>query len=460
MFYSGTVERRTSSDLEGSTTCRAAPEKRSERFDGVTPFTFQNPVHYRHLPARNLPTRIVRQQESVTASWFHRMAAGTLCAMMSMFVHLETRLRSFLLSLTLEAHNELLALTGPSGAGKSIVLRAIAGVYVPDSGVITVGDQTVFSTGLGVNVLPTERHIGYVPQTNALFPHLTAVENIAYPLQRRYGPNAKDIGRRVDMLIDLLGLDRQRDLLPEDMSDYHRHNVAIARSLALDPELLLLDDPFHALDTVTRRQVRWEFAELRRKIGVPAMLATSEMEEAYEIADRIALMDQGAVLQVDTPQRLMTRPANRRVADLVQSVNVIPGKIVSVDTGVTCVWTAFGILRIDEPSGTDGDVEVVVRPEHIRLRPAGEGRTDVSNIIRGRITDQALHGSTHSLVFTPAQDADTGAEVGTLQIYVDDLAYQRLGSAVHSECEVELPARALHVMPAPIADPNGGAQSH
>src|SRR3990172_8465109 len=112
--------------------------------------------------------------------------------MMSMFVHLETRLRSFLLSLTLEVEDELLALTGPSGAGKSIVLRAIAGVYVPDSGVITVRDTTVFSTGLGVNMLPTERHIGYVPQTNALFPHLTAAENIAYPMQRRKGHESRD----------------------------------------------------------------------------------------------------------------------------------------------------------------------------------------------------------------------------------------------------------------------------
>lgn len=363
-----------------------------------------------------------------------------------MFAHIEARLSSFLLSLTLEAENELLVLTGPSGAGKSVVLRAIAGVYVPDSGVITVGNTTVFSTGLGVNMLPTERHIGYVPQSNALFPHLTAAENIAYPMHRRHGHNSRDFSTRVDLLIDLFGLERQRNLLPEDMSDYHQHSVAIARSLALDPELLLLDDPFRSLDTVTRRQVRSEFAELRRKIGVPAIMATGELEEAYEIADRIALMDRGSILQVDTPQRLMMRPSSRRVAELVQAVNIIPGKIVSVDAGVTLVWTSLGLLQIDEPSGTDGDVEVVVRPEHVRLCPPDADRSEEVNVIRGRITDQSRHGSIHSIVFTPELTDQRDSSPDTLHIYVDDLAYQRLGSVVHGSCHIELPAQALHIM--------------
>lgn len=376
-----------------------------------------------------------------------RVLSGYAMHMMSMFVHLESRLKSYLLSLTLDVEEELLALTGPSGSGKSIVLRSIAGVFVPDSGVITVRDTTVFSTGLGINLLPTERHVGYVPQANALFPHLTTAENIAYPLQRRRGSKPHDISDRVDLLIDLLGLDRQRDVLPGDMSDYHRHHVAIARSLALDPDILLLDDPFGALDTVTRRQVRAEFADLRRAIGVPAIFATSEMEEAYEIADRIALMENGAVLQIASPQRLMTRPVNRRVAELVQAVNVIPGKIVSVEDGITNVWTALGILRVDEPSGTDGDVEVVVRPEHVRIKPIGEGSLDGLNVVRGRVTNETLHGSTHSLVFTPEYAANQERTAESLHIYLDDLAYQRLGGPHLDACEIELPSRALHLMP-------------
>ncbi|HUG13905.1 MAG TPA: ABC transporter ATP-binding protein [Thermomicrobiales bacterium] len=377
--------------------------------------------------------------------------------MAAMFVHIETRLKTFMLSVTLEVEDELLALTGPPGAGKSVVLRSIAGVYAPDSGLISVRDRAVFSTGLGVNLPPTERHIGYVQQANALFPHLTAAENIAYPLQRQSGPGSRDVGYRVDLLIDLLGLDHQRDLLPEGMSDYHRHTVAIARSLALDPDVLLLDDPFSALDAVTRRQVRGEFAELRRRIGVPAVLATGEMEEAYEIADRIALMERGAILQVDSPQRLMNRPANRRVADLIQSVNVIRGKIVSVENGVTRVWTAFGILQIDEPSGSEVDVEVVVRPEHVRLRMSRGDEADVTNVIRGRITDETLHGSTHSLIFAPHRSVETDDRPETLQVYVDDLAYQRLGGAVRGECEIELPSQALHMMPFTTTERHGDA---
>lgn len=368
--------------------------------------------------------------------------------MAALTVTLETRLKEFMLSLSFELGDELLALVGRAGSGKTVVLRSIAGVYVPDSGSISIRDETIFSTGLGISVPPADRFIGYVPQAHQLFPHLTVAENVGFSLTRRRDQTdeqARDARRRISQLLELLRLTRIADVLPADLSEIERQRAALARALSLDPDVLLLDDPFSLLDTSTRRQARAELSELRRLINVPVLLATSELEEAYEIADRIALIDNGSLLQLAPPRQLLMRPANRRVADIVRSVNVIPGAVITTTGDTIEVTTPLGILRVSDLSGIHGDVDVVVRPEHVRPLDRAETAVDErpSNVLHGVVTSDVRHGTIHALTFKP-DDAYQDVE---LQMFVSDLAYQQLGLAVDQHRSVELPPRALHLMP-------------
>ena len=289
--------------------------------------------------------------------------------MTALTVSLETRLKDFMLSLSFEMGDELLALVGRAGSGKTVVLRSVAGVYVPDSGSIAIRGETVFSTGLDISVPPAERYVGYVPQAHQLFPHLTVAENVGFSLTRRRDQSAdqmRDAERRIGELLELLQLTRIADVVPADLSEIEQQRAALARALALDPEILLLDDPFATLDSGTRRQARSELSELRRLINVPVLLATSELEEAYEIADRIALIDRGSLLQISPPRQLLMRPSSRRVAEIVRSVNVIPGTVIAATGETIEVTTPLGILRVSDLSGIHGEVDVVVRPEHVR----------------------------------------------------------------------------------------------
>lgn len=368
--------------------------------------------------------------------------------MTALTVTIETRLKEYMLSLSFEMGDELLALVGRAGSGKTVILRTIAGVYAPDSGSIAIREEAVLSTGLSISVPPPERYVGYVPQAHQLFPHLTVAENVGFLLTRRRDQTvsqASDARRRIGELLELLHLTAVADVLPADLSDIEQQRAAIARALSLDPQLLLLDDPFASLDTGTRRQARSELAELRRLINVPVLLATSELEEAYEIADRIALIDRGSLLQIAAPRQLLMRPANRRVAEIVRSVNVIPGTIITSTDSAIEVTTPLGILRVSDLSGIHGDVDVVVRPEHVRPleRTEAPSGDEPTNILHGFITEEFRHGSIHALTFKP-DDAYQDAE---LQIFVSDLAYQQLGLSADQHRSVELPPRALHLMP-------------
>lgn len=374
--------------------------------------------------------------------------------MTALTVTLETRLKDYMLSLAFEMGDELLALVGRAGSGKTVVLRSIAGVFVPDSGSIAIREEFVFSTGLGVSIPPAERFVGYVPQAHQLFPHLTVAENVGFSLTRRRDQTTEqihDAERRVAELLELLQLTRIADVIPADLSDIERQRAALARALSLDPQILLLDDPFATLDSGTRRQARAELSELRRLINVPVLMATSELEEAYEIADRIALVDRGSLLQIAAPRQLLMRPASRRVADIVRSVNVIPGTVIAASGDTIEVTTPLGILRISDLSGIHGEVDVVVRPEHVRPLERNETIAEdlPTNVLHGIMTDDVRHGTIHALTFKP-DDAYQDVE---LQIFVSDLAYQQLGLAADQHRSVELPPRALHLMPR-----SGGAE--
>jgi molybdate transport system ATP-binding protein len=206
---------------------------------------------------------------------------------------------------------ELLALIGPSGSGKTTILRAIAGLYQPAKGLVTSRDAVWLDTSRGISLAPHQRRIGLVFQNYALFPHMTAVDNVATALG--HCPSHERLNRARELL-SLVHLDGYAKRRPAELSGGQQQRVAVARALARDPVVLLLDEPFSAVDRRTRRKLHAELAELRRSVRIPIVLVTHDVDEAAGLADRLCVIDQGETLQIGTPTDLLAAPAGSRVA--------------------------------------------------------------------------------------------------------------------------------------------------
>ena len=224
-------------------------------------------------------------------------------------VAFEKRVGNFHLRPSFEADDEMVVLLGPSGSGKSLTLRAIAGLLTPDRGRIEVPDGVVFDSEHRVNLTPQRRNVGYVVQNLALFPHLSVAENIGFAIDAWPREERR---QRVGELITMLGLDGLEARLPHQISGGQQQRVALGRALAAGPRILLLDEPFTALDAPIRNALRREVARLRRQLGLLALFVTHDLQEAYALADRIAVYDQGEVLQCGPREEVFGSPASVR----------------------------------------------------------------------------------------------------------------------------------------------------
>jgi ABC-type Fe3+/spermidine/putrescine transport system ATPase subunit len=214
---------------------------------------------------------------------------------------------------------EFFSLIGPSGCGKTTTLRLIAGFEMPTSGEILLNGRPV------ANLKPYERNVNTVFQNYALFPHLTIARNIRFGLERRPRMLASEISAKVDRMLSLLQLSGKEDRMPNQISGGERQRVALARSLVLEPDVLLLDEPLSALDPKLRRQVRAELKSIQRRVGIAFLFVTHDQEEALSLSDRIAVMHHGELEQVGPPRGLYLRPASRFVAEFLGDVNWIDG---------------------------------------------------------------------------------------------------------------------------------------
>jgi sulfate/thiosulfate transport system ATP-binding protein len=262
---------------------------------------------------------------------------------------------------------ELLALLGPSGSGKTTLLRVIAGLDMPDSGEVLFGgvDATLRSV--------RERNVGFVFQHYALFRHMSVFENVAFGLRvrpRRSRPAEAEIRRRVGALLDLVQLDKMAARYPSQLSGGQRQRVALARALAVEPQVLLLDEPFGALDAKVRKELRCWLRRLHDDLHVTSIFVTHDQEEALELADRVVIVNHGMIEQVGRPEDVYARPRSAFVYDFLGDVNVFHGR---VERG--CVY--LGALEIDvpglAPSGRR-EARVYVRPHLLELRPRADGR--------------------------------------------------------------------------------------
>jgi molybdate transport system ATP-binding protein len=258
-------------------------------------------------------------------------------------------LRSFLLELALEAGAETVALVGPSGAGKTTVLRAVAGLVRPETGAIALGDEVWFDADRRVNRPPEERSVGYVFQDYALFPHLSVERNVAF------GGRA-----RVSELLERFRIHHLARARPAELSGGERQRVGLARALARDPAVLLLDEPLSALDAHTRATVRLELQELLREIGLPTLLVTHDFEDAAALADRVGVIHEGRLLQLGTAADLVESPATPFVASLTGG-NLLAGHARPGADGLTEVLLDGGYV-VYSPEPAEGHVGVVVQP--------------------------------------------------------------------------------------------------
>jgi iron(III) transport system ATP-binding protein len=256
---------------------------------------------------------------------------------------------------------ELTAVLGPSGCGKTTLLRLIAGFEHADAGTIELGGSSV--TAPGRHVAPERRGVGFVPQEGALFPHLDVRGNIAFGL-----PRSQRNGARLRELVELLDLQGLERRLPHELSGGQQQRVALARALAPEPKLILLDEPFDALDAGLRTRVRTEVTAALRAVGATALLVTHDREEALSLADRVAVMRGGKIAQLGPPRELYRHPVDAGVARSVGDAVILPAEV--VEDRAAC---ALGRIALNGQKARGGAVTIMLRPEQIHCRPSQNG---------------------------------------------------------------------------------------
>jgi putative spermidine/putrescine transport system ATP-binding protein len=253
---------------------------------------------------------------------------------------------------------ELVTLLGPSGCGKTTLLRCIAGLEQPDSGSVSIGGEDV------TNHPPRKRSIGMVFQSYVLFPNMTIRENAGFPLMVR-GLDKRETADRVNYLLDLVGLNEQADRYPNQVSGGQQQRGALARALAPDPDVLLLDEPLSALDALVRTRLRDEIRRIQQLVKTTAFYVTHDQAEAMAIADRVAVMNKGHIEQLDRPPRIYDAPATRFSAGFVGNRNALELPVTSSRTGLGNLFNV--------PAPPSERVVVFFRPEDVRISNNGLG---------------------------------------------------------------------------------------
>jgi molybdate transport system ATP-binding protein len=277
--------------------------------------------------------------------------------------------RAFELRAALALGAETIALIGPSGSGKTSLLRTVAGLERPQAGRIVLGDEMWFDAERKLHLSPERRRVGYLPQDYALFPHLTVAGNVRFAAKRQ----------RPDLL-ERVGIAHLAGARPSQLSGGERQRAALARALAREPRVLLLDEPFGALDTITRQQVRDQLADLLNALRFPALVVSHSFDDAIVLAHRIGVLDRGRLVQLAGASELTHSPATARVAALT-GANVIEGTATPNPTGSTIRLTTGGELASSQKAS--GPVQIAVQPWELKLcDPASTALTDTVVSVR------------------------------------------------------------------------------
>lgn len=362
-------------------------------------------------------------------------------------VQIQKRLSSFDLSIDLNVPPGVTALFGPSGAGKSMTLTCIAGLAQPDAGRIALNDLTFFDSNARIDLSPQRRRVGYVTQDYLLFPHLSVGENVAFGLQ---GMSRTERQKTVDAMLDRVGLAGYIQRRPQELSGGQQQRVALARALVTQPRVLLLDEPFSALDAPTRALLRRDLLDLQRSLHLPVIFITHDFGEAYLLADRLAVLVEGRLLQCDSPAAITTHPSSQEVARLTGSRNFLVAEVVACehDTLIVRVGNNRLEMRCAPQLHLPGDlVTLAIRPERIMLVRKDAQTPLRRNTVVGVIVDEMSDGFTYTLYLRADDDQRLRPDAAhDLEILVPVYIYERLHIAEDRRWAVILPQEAIQVL--------------
>ena len=369
-------------------------------------------------------------------------------------VRIAKRLPGFTLDVDWSADGGVAALFGPSGAGKTLTLACMAGLLRPDAGRIVVDGRVLFDAAAGVDVPPQARRVGYVFQGYALFPHRTAAENIGFGLRDRPRDERE---RRVAEIVARLGLGGFERRYPSELSGGQRQRVALGRALAIDPALLLLDEPLSALDAPLRAALRNDLRAVLSEWSTAAVVVTHDFSEAYRLGDRIVVYDGGRVVQAAPRAELLWQPASEAVARIMGIPNVLHGTVIKATPDrIQLRWRGQLLEAVNSPTHSylpppESPIAFFIRPEYVRLIRKDRGAADPAhhmNLMTGTVVADEDFGTTWTLRIrldhpgTPAQgDYD-------IEVEVPHLVYEILEIDRDRHWQFSIHRGSIHVLPA------------
>ncbi len=369
-------------------------------------------------------------------------------------VALSLQVPGFDLDVSWSAGGGVAVLFGPSGAGKTLTLQCLAGLIPPNAGRIVVDGHVLFDSASGVNVPAQARRVGYVFQGYALFPHLTVTENVGFGL--RDLPRARR-AERAAAVIERLGLAGLEHRYPRELSGGQRQRVALGRALAIDPALLLLDEPLSALDAPLRRALRDELRALLTDLGTAAVLVTHDFTEAYRLGDRIVVYDAGRVVQSAPRSELLWQPASESVARIMGIRNVLRGTVVKATPDrIQFRWRGQLLEAVNSPSrsylpAAERPIAFFIRPEYVRLIRKDRGPADPShhmNLMDGVVVGEEDFGTTWSLRIRLTAAGEPAQGDHDLEVEVPHLVYEILEIDRDRRWQFSIHRGSIHVLPA------------
>jgi iron(III) transport system ATP-binding protein len=279
------------------------------------------------------------------------------------------------------AEGEFFTLLGPSGCGKTTTLRSVAGLETPDAGVIRIAGVTVFDAARRFALPVAKRDIAMVFQSYAIWPHMTVAENVRFPLDA-LGVTGAEAERRVARALEMVGLGAFRDRPAPLLSGGQQQRVALARAVVKEARLLLLDEPLSNLDARLREQMRVELRDLQRRVGTTAIYVTHDQEEAMALSDRVAVMENGVVVECAPPRALYLNPRTVFAARFVGQADLLPCTVAGQGEGLTWLATPLGRLASAHPAPAAGPLSLLIRPEHVEIGAEGAAANTLDGVIR------------------------------------------------------------------------------
>lgn len=356
-------------------------------------------------------------------------------------VAIQKRLDGFVLDTAFTTDHSFVVLFGPSGSGKSLTLQAIAGAIQPDRGRIVVDHSPFYDSARHILLPPQTRRIGYVPQHYALFPHLTVEKNIAFGLVVNHRNQPQ---QRINELLDIFSLQGLARRYPRELSGGQQQRVALARALAIQPRLLLLDEPFAALDAPLRASLRQELLQLQERLGLKIVLVSHDHADAFALGQQIIVYNEGHVIQQGPRDDIFFRPSTRHVAELVGTENILPATVERSEKDFAWMrWQGRRIITNPTSLSVGASALLCIRPTQIlivRLDRREERPRD--NVFTGKVASETMLAEAYTLHV----QLDGSQATGDLKLELPGYVYHRLALACGHPIMIELRREALHVI--------------